>query len=87
MSFRSRLLLGAIPLALLPLLLLALGVRREVERRMTRQYDERVAAMAAQVEEDLDRERRAIGSRLHALAATIASGVSEQFRRARWARG
>jgi signal transduction histidine kinase len=73
MSFRTRLLLGAIPLALLPLLLLALGVRREVERRMTRQYDDRVAAMAALVEEDLDRESRAIGSRLHALAATLAA--------------
>lgn len=72
MSFRARLLLGSIPLALVPLLLLAVGVRREVERRLTRQYDDRVAAMAALVEEDLQRESRAIGSRLRALAGSLA---------------
>jgi signal transduction histidine kinase len=71
-TFRSRLLLAAIPLALLPLLLLAFGVRREVGQRMRTQYETSVDALAGIVEDDLEREGREIATKLGALAASLA---------------
>ncbi|MGH7552416.1 MAG: sensor histidine kinase, partial [Longimicrobiales bacterium] len=72
MTFRSRLLLAAIPLTLLPLLLLAFGIRREVDQRMRAQYETGIEALAGIVEEDLEREGREIATKLSALAASLA---------------
>ena len=71
MSFRTRLLLGILVAVLLPLGALAFGVRREMERRLTAEYDRRVGSMAEAIEADLDRESATIGSRLTALATDL----------------
>jgi nitrogen fixation/metabolism regulation signal transduction histidine kinase len=45
-TFRTRLVLAFSVVALVPLIVLALGVRREMDRRLTAQYDARVTALA-----------------------------------------
>ena len=71
MSFRSRL-FAAVALAVtVPLAALALGVRRELDRRLTREYQERVAAMVAVIESDLARESGLAALRLRALVSQL----------------
>jgi two-component system nitrogen regulation sensor histidine kinase NtrY len=71
MTFRSRLLLAFAAAALLPLLLLARGVRRQLESRLTTQYSHRVAALAAIVREDVAREGASVAARLATLARRV----------------
>jgi len=71
MSFRTRLLLGILIAVLLPLAALALGVRREMERRLTGESERRVGAMARLVEADLAQESATIATRLTSLAADL----------------
>lgn len=72
MSFRSRLFLAIVLAVVLPLGALAFGVRRELENRLTAEYDGRVASMAAIVEADLDRESGMLAARLAALGKDLA---------------
>jgi signal transduction histidine kinase len=72
MSFRTRLFLAIVFAVLLPLGALAFGVRREMERRLNAEYEERVASMAAVVEADLARESRMMAARLAALGRDLA---------------
>ncbi len=69
MTFRSRILVSALAIAVIPLVAFGLGVRRAVADRVTAEYRERVAALVAQIRRDLDAESAAIGMRLAALAA------------------
>ena len=71
MSFRTRLLLGILLAVLVPLGALAFGVRREMERRLTAEYDRRAGSMAEAIAADLARESATIGSRLTALATDL----------------
>ncbi|MEA2723943.1 MAG: two-component system, NtrC family, nitrogen regulation sensor histidine kinase NtrY [Gemmatimonadales bacterium] len=71
MSFRTRLFLGILVAVLLPLGALAYGVRREMERRLTAEYEQRVGSMAGVIEADLAREGATIGSRLRALISDL----------------
>ncbi|HEY7565931.1 MAG TPA: ATP-binding protein [Gemmatimonadaceae bacterium] len=71
MTFRSRLLLAFAAAALLPLLLLAGGVRRQLESRLAAQHARRVAALAAIVSEDVAREGASIAVRLATLARRL----------------
>lgn len=71
MSFRTRLFLGILAGVLLPLGALAYGVRREMERRLTAEYEQRVGAMAAVIEADLVSEGATVDSRLRALVADL----------------
>lgn len=71
MTFRTRLLLAFAMATLLPLLLLARGVRRQLESRLTAQYTRRVDALTAIVTEDVARESAAIAARLESLAARL----------------
>ncbi len=71
MSFRTRLFVAFSVAVLIPLGLLGFGVRREMERRLTTQYERRVADAIQAVEEDLAREGESIDSRLAALTADI----------------
>lgn len=57
---------------LIPLGALALGVRRELDRRLTREYQERVASMVRVMERDLARETGVVGLRLRATATQLA---------------
>jgi signal transduction histidine kinase len=72
MSFRTRLFLAIALAVVLPLGALALGVRRELERRLTAEYEGRVTSMAAVVESDLARESGMVAARLGALAKDLA---------------
>jgi signal transduction histidine kinase len=76
MTFRSRLLLAFAAAALLPLLLLAWGVRRQLESRLAAQYGRRVDALASIVRDDVARESASIAARL----ATIAQRVRDDNR-------
>ena len=78
MSFRTRLFLALVLAVLVPLGALAYGVRREMERRLTAEYEGRVGSMASIVESDLERESRALAARLAALASDLAG--SDRFR-------
>jgi signal transduction histidine kinase len=71
MTFRSRLLLAFAGAALLPLLLLALGVRRQLEWRLTTQYGRRVDALASIAREDIARESASIAARLATLVRRL----------------
>ena len=71
LSFRTRLFLGILIAVLLPLGALAFGVRREMERRLTAEYEGRVGSMAGVIEADLAREGATVASRLTALAADL----------------
>jgi two-component system, NtrC family, nitrogen regulation sensor histidine kinase NtrY len=73
MSFRSRLFLAFLLLLLVPLSVLAIGVRREMERRVTTEYRERVRSLAELVRLDLAREGEQITRRLAALRRELAS--------------
>jgi signal transduction histidine kinase len=72
MSFRTRLFLGILVGVLIPLGALAYGVRREMERRLTAEYEGRVGSMVEVIEADLARENGNLGSRLAALTADLA---------------
>ena len=72
MSFRSRLFLAFLLVLLVPLGVLAFGVRREMERRLTAEYRERVRSLAQLVRLDLGRESEQLGSRLQALGEELA---------------
>jgi signal transduction histidine kinase len=62
----------AIVLAVLvPLAALAVGVRREMDRRLTAEYQERVASMVSVIEVDLARESAAVAGRLKALTSDL----------------
>jgi hypothetical protein len=71
MSFRSRLFLGILAGVLIPLGALAYGVRREMERRLTAEYQGRVGSMTEVIAGDLGRESGTVATRLHALSADL----------------
>jgi signal transduction histidine kinase len=71
MSFRTRLFVGILVAVLLPLGALAYGVRREMERRLTAEYEQRVGSMAEVIETDLARQGATVGSRLRALISDL----------------
>jgi signal transduction histidine kinase len=90
-NFQLRLFLVILLAVLAPLGALAFGIRQEMERRLTAEYEERVVSMAEVIESDLARERATIDARLQALtselsrnnrfrlAALQAAGSSRQY--------
>lgn len=73
MSFRARLLLACVPLAVIPVVLVAIGVQQDVDQRLRAQYDARVAGMVRVIEGDLERESQAIADRLSSMASSLAA--------------
>jgi Signal transduction histidine kinase len=71
MTFRGRLLAAMGLLAVVPLAVIAFGVRREMTDRLTTQYERRVDGLATVAQEDLDRESASIASRLAAVASAL----------------
>src|SRR5881275_685833 len=71
MSFRTRLFVALVVAVLIPLLALMYGIRREMERRLTREYETRVGAMASVIAADLEQESSGLGARLAALDSTL----------------
>jgi signal transduction histidine kinase len=71
MSFRARLFVALVVAVLIPVLALMYGVRREMERRLTREYETRVGAMASVIAADLEQESSGLGARLAALDSAL----------------
>ena len=80
MSFRTRLLLGLLVVIVLPLGGLGIAVRQRVSDVVESQYEQRVAALVAVIREDVERQNRAIGDRLAAIAEGLAA--DNRFRQA-----
>jgi len=78
MSFRARLLVAFLVVVLVPLLAFAVGIRREMDARLTAQYQQRVGALAQVIREDLSQENASIADRLAAL--TVAAADDNRFR-------
>jgi signal transduction histidine kinase len=78
MSLRTRLLLAFAAIVLIPMALLAFGVRQEMSRRLSAEYQQRVDNVVEIIREDLDRESAAIAARLSSLEAALQS--DNQFR-------
>ncbi|HKV52652.1 MAG TPA: HAMP domain-containing sensor histidine kinase [Gemmatimonadaceae bacterium] len=78
MTFRTRLMIAFGVVAIAPLVVIAVGVRREVDRRLTAQDNRRAAALAAVAAADLAQRSAAIGGRLASLAGAL--GDDNRFR-------
>lgn len=75
MTFRTRILLACLIMAIAPLSIFALGARREVRQRLTVQFKERVFASSRVVENDLSRQAESIDTRIEALGQQIDSNA------------
>ncbi|HEX3235000.1 MAG TPA: HAMP domain-containing sensor histidine kinase [Gemmatimonadales bacterium] len=71
MSFRARLYLAVTLSVLVPLAALAIGFRREMERRLGDEYRARVGATVAGLRADLSREGDNVARRLSALGTAL----------------
>ncbi|HEX5435604.1 MAG TPA: HAMP domain-containing sensor histidine kinase [Gemmatimonadaceae bacterium] len=71
MSFRSRILLAFLVVVLVPMAVLAIGVRREMDRRLTAQYEQRMTGLVSVITEELAQENSSIAGRLSSLAAAL----------------
>jgi signal transduction histidine kinase len=78
MSLRTRLLLAFAAIVLIPITLLAFGLRQEMNRRLSAEYQRRVDRVVETIHEDLARESAAIGDRLASLEIALLSDT--QFR-------
>jgi signal transduction histidine kinase len=71
MSLRTRLLLAFAAVLLIPMALLAFGLRREMSRRLTAEYQARVDRVVEVIREDLARESAGIAERLASLETAL----------------
>ncbi len=72
MSFRTRILVAGLLLAVGPLAFFGLRARREVATRLRALDERRVSGLAAVIQEELGRQSDAIGTRLDRLAEAMA---------------
>jgi two-component system, NtrC family, nitrogen regulation sensor histidine kinase NtrY len=72
MSFRTRLLIAFGVVVLIPLLVFGLGIRSEMAKRVTGEYERRVAALESVINADMERENDRIARRLGALKSSLA---------------
>ena len=75
MTFRTRVSLALAAVALAPLLLLGLGIRREMSSRLADQATARVQVLTNAIEADLATDRAAIRVRLRAIAGELAGNT------------
>ena len=80
MSLRTRLLLAFAAVVLIPIALLAFGVRQEMSRRLSNEYQRRVDGVVEVIGEDLARESAGIAERLASLERALVN--DNQFRSA-----
>ena len=71
MKFRTRLLIAFGVVVLIPLLVFGLGIRREMAKSVTGEYERRVAALVAVINADIAREDDRIRGRLAALKRAL----------------
>jgi two-component system, NtrC family, nitrogen regulation sensor histidine kinase NtrY len=80
MSLRTRLLIAFAVVVLIPIALLAFGLRQEMSRRLSDEYQVRVDRVIEVIREDLARESAAIAERLASLESALLN--DNRFRRA-----
>ena len=78
MKFRTRLLIAFGVVVLIPLLVFGLGIRREMTKRVTEEYERRVIALVGVINSDIAREDDRIRARLAALKTSLAD--DDRFR-------
>jgi signal transduction histidine kinase len=71
MSLRTRLLAAFAAVVLIPIALLAFGLRQEMTRRLSQEYQLRVDRVVATIGEDLARESAGIADRLASLRSAL----------------
>ena len=71
MSLRTRLLLAFAAVVLIPIALLAFGLRQEMSRRLSAEYQRRVDGVVEVIREDLARESAGIAERLASLERAL----------------
>jgi signal transduction histidine kinase len=71
MSLRTRLLLAFAVVVLIPIALLALGIRQDITRRLSAEYQLRVNSVVEVIREDLNLETAGIGERLASLKTAL----------------
>jgi signal transduction histidine kinase len=72
MTLRTRLMLSFTGLVVVSLVIVGLGIRQYMTRRLTDQFESRVSALASFIELDLANEGQNIGDRLDAISYEIA---------------
>ena len=80
MRLRTRMLLAFGIVVLVPLALLAFGFRYEMTRRLTEDYQARVAAVADVIQEDLQRDSADIAARLTSVKTELLNDNDSRFR-------
>jgi signal transduction histidine kinase len=70
-SLRARLLLAFAVVVLIPIALLALGIRQDITRRLSDEYQLRVNSVVEVIREDLNLETAGIGERLASLETAL----------------
>jgi signal transduction histidine kinase len=73
MSLRTRLLLAFAAIVVLPIALLAFGLRQEMNRRLSAEYQLRVDRVVEVIREDLARESAGVAERLQSLESALLS--------------
>src|SRR5437879_4621780 len=71
MSLRTRMLLAFGVMVLIPLALLAIGLRQEMTTRLSQEYQVRVDRVVEVIREDLHRESTGISQRLASLKSAL----------------
>ncbi len=79
MKFRTRLLIAFGVVVMIPLLVFGLGIRREMAKQVSTEYQLRVATLGSVITADIARENDRIGARLAALKSSLADDIG--FRR------
>ena len=78
MTFRTRLLSAFGVVVLVPLLVFGFGIRREMARRITGEYERRVNTLVSVINADLTRESDRVAGRLAAMKTALGNDI--QFR-------
>ena len=71
MKFRTRLLIAFGVVVLIPLLVFGLGIRREMSRRVTGEYERRVGSLVNVINADIARETERVAGRLAAMKRSL----------------
>ena len=79
MSLRTRILLAFAAVVLIPIALLALGIRLDITRRLSNEYQVRVDSIVAVIGEDLGLESAGIGERLGSLKNALLNDQRFRF--------
>jgi len=75
MTFRTRLLTAFGVVVLIPLLVFGLGIRREMSRRVTGEYERRVSSLVDVINADIARETDRVTGRLAAMKRSLLDDI------------